>query len=115
MGDGNATLVGEWVKMPGITKHLKCIGTMRSTVTDKGRPVLLGNMSFTWRAPTIDFGPITFVLSVVKGNRYTEVSSPSISFNTFPVSSQFLLHFFSPLLSISSHPSSVFLLTPTPH
>ena len=29
--DGNATLVGEWVKMPGITKHLKCIGTMRST------------------------------------------------------------------------------------
>jgi len=84
--DGNATLVGEWVKMPGITKHLKCIGTMRSTVTDKGRPVLLGNMSFTWRAPTIDFGPITFVLSVVKGNRYTEVSSPSISFNTFPVS-----------------------------
>lgn len=74
--DGNATLVGEWVKMPGITKHLKCIGTMRSTwvlletweltncfvsqrVTDKGRPVLLGNMSFTWRAPTIDFGPIT--------------------------------------------------------
>ena len=57
-----------------------------------------------------------FVLSVVKGNRYTEVSSPSISFNTFPVSirgseidfffvpssSQFFLYFF----FISSHPSS---------
>ena len=70
--DGNATLVGEWRKFPGITKHLKCIGTRRSTwvrqfkqsrsdlcrVTDKGRPVLLGNMTFTWKAPTIDFGPI---------------------------------------------------------
>ena len=63
---------------------------------------------------------------MVKGNRYTEVSSPSISFNTFPVSirgseidfffvpisSQFLLYFFSLLLSISSHSYSVFLLTP---
>jgi len=84
--DGNATLVGEWKKMPGITKHLKCIGTRRSTVTDKGRPVLLGNMTFTWKAPTIDFGPIRFVLSVVKGNRYTEVSSSAITFNAFPVS-----------------------------
>ena len=54
----------------------------------------------------------------MKGNRYTEVSSPSISFNTFPVSirgseidfffvpisSQFLLNFFSI--------SSLILLTP---
>jgi len=84
--DGNATLVGEWKRMPGITKHLNCIGTRRSTVTDKGRPVLLGNMTFTWTAPTIDFGTISFVLSVVKGNRYTEVSSKPITFNAFPVS-----------------------------
>ena len=81
-------------------------------VTDKGRPVLLGNMTFTWTAPTIDFGTIrcllpvnnansssmkiclsankyilfSFVLSVVKGNRYTEVSSKPITFNAFPVS-----------------------------
>ena len=115
--------------MPGITKHLKCIGTQRSTwvnvqrfyeyckacrifiscrVTDKGRPVLLGNMTFTWTAPSSDYGPIrcllminsssnkcrqtwknilfSFVLSVVKGNRYTEVSSAQIPFNAFPVS-----------------------------
>jgi len=84
--DGNATLVGEWKKMPGITKHLMCIGTRRSTVTDKGRPVLLGNMTFTWTAPSSDYGPISFVLSVVKGNRYTEVSSAQIPFNAFPVS-----------------------------
>ena len=115
--------------MPGITKHLMCIGTRRSTwvnvqrfyeyckasrifiscrVTDKGRPVLLGNMTFTWTAPSSDYGPIrcllminsssnkcrqtwknilfSFVLSVVKGNRFTEVSSAQIPFNAFPVS-----------------------------
>merc|ERR1711974_22417 len=55
-------------------------------VTDKGRPVLLGNMTFTCKAPTIDFGPIKFVLSVVKGNHYTEISSSAITFNAFPVS-----------------------------
>lgn len=80
--DGNATLVGEWKKKPGITKHLKCIGTHRSTwvnvkrfyqyckasgifiswrVTDKGRPVLLGNMTFTWTAPSSDYGPIRYL------------------------------------------------------
>ena len=45
------------------------------------------------------------------GQRLTSFSSLFLLY-FFSISSLFLLYFFSPLLCISSHPSSVFLLTP---
>ena len=33
--DGNATLVGEWVRVPAISKHIHCLGRRRSAVSDK--------------------------------------------------------------------------------
>ena len=67
--DGNATLVGWFVTIPTITKDLHCLGKRKSSVTDKGRPVKLSNMTFTWRAPPTDYGQIKFVASVVKGKK----------------------------------------------
>ena len=76
-------------------------------MVDKGRPVRLGNLTFTWRAPPTDYGPIKFVASVVSGrqgylvsgngiryldmwsyagNEYAVVETEEITFNTFPVS-----------------------------
>ena len=65
--DGNATLVGWFETIPTITMFLHCLGKRKSTVADKGRPVQLGNMTFTWRSPPTDYGRIKFVASVVKG------------------------------------------------
>ena len=65
--DGNATLVGWFVTIPTIAMDLHCLGKRKSSVADKGRPVKLGNMTFTWRAPPTDYGPIKFVASIVKG------------------------------------------------
>ena len=56
--DGNATLVGWFVSLPSIAKDLHCLGKRKSSVVDKGRPIRLGNLTFTWRAPPTDYGPI---------------------------------------------------------
>ena len=55
-------------------------------MVDKGRPIRLGNQTFTWRAPPTDYGPIQFVASIVVGEEYTVVTSKEVTFNTFPVS-----------------------------
>ena len=47
----------------------------------------LGNLTFTWRAPTQDFGQIRFVASLVSGeNKYVRLETPPVTFNSFPVS-----------------------------
>jgi len=84
--DGNATLVGWFVTIPTIAMDLHCLGKRKSSVADKGRPVKLGNMTFTWRAPPTDYGPIKFVASIVQGNEYTVVETRPVTFNAFPVS-----------------------------
>lgn len=84
--DGNATLVGFWVAMPPISKYIKCIGKRKSSVVDKGRPVRLGNMTFTWQSPPTDYGQIKFIASIVKGDGYVTVQTKQIAFNPFPVS-----------------------------
>ena len=73
------------------------------SVVDKGRPIKLGNLTFTWRAPPTDYGAIRFVASIalgklfklgfypfdiilVLGNQYTVINSEEISFNNFPMS-----------------------------
>ena len=69
---------------------------------DKGRPIKLGNLTFTWRAPPTDYGAIRFVASIAlgersallksfimiheSGNQYNVIKSEEISFNNFPMS-----------------------------
>ena len=71
---------------------------------DKGRPIKLGNLTFTWRAPPTDYGAIRFVASIalgershlfllesfnmihLLGNQYNVIKSEEISFNNFPMS-----------------------------
>ena len=55
-------------------------------MVDKSRPIRLGNLTFTWRAPPTDYGPIKFVASIVSGDEYTVVETEEVTFNTFPVS-----------------------------
>ena len=73
-------------------------------MVDKGRPIKLGNLTFTWRAPPTDYGAIRFVASIalgerrpfqlsfalsmyhVSGNQYNVIKSEEISFNNFPMS-----------------------------
>ena len=55
-------------------------------MVDKGRPIKLGNLTFTWRAPPTDYGQIKFVASIVSGEEYTVVETEEVTFNTFPVS-----------------------------
>jgi len=43
-------------------------------------------MTFSWRAPPTDYGPIRFVASVVAGEEYHLINTEEISFNAFPVS-----------------------------
>jgi len=84
--DGNATLVGWFVTVPTIAKNLHCQDKRKSSVVDKGRPVKLGNMSFTWRAPAQNYGPIKFTASIVKNNEYMVIDTKMVTFNPFPVS-----------------------------
>ena len=46
----------------------------------------MSNLTFTWRAPSTDFGPIRFVASIALGNQYNVIWSEEISFNNFPMS-----------------------------
>ena len=89
--DGNATLVGWFVALPPIAMDLHCLGKRKSrwkihrpidkiiqasllytiSAVNKARPVKIGNLTFTWRAPPTDYGPLQFVASVVKGKLYS--------------------------------------------
>ena len=84
--DGNATLIGWFVSIPNICKDLHCYDKSKSSVVDKGRPIKLGNLTFTWRSPATDYGAIKFVASIVVGQEYHVIESSQISFNNFPVS-----------------------------
>ena len=84
--DGNATLIGWFVSIPNICKDLHCYDKSKSSVVDKGRPIKLGNLTFTWRSPATDYGAIKFVASIVVGQEYHVIESNQISFNNFPVS-----------------------------
>ena len=66
----NATLVGSFERIPSVAKYVNCFSKERSGVVDKGRPIRLSNMTFTWRAPSSDIGPIKFVASIVVGKIY---------------------------------------------
>ena len=65
--NGNASLVGSFEAIPSIAKFVNCFAMDRSSVADRGLPIRLSNMSFTWRAPPSDLGPIKFVASIVVG------------------------------------------------
>ena len=84
--DGNATLIGWFVSIPQICKDLHCYDKSKSSVVDKGRPIKLSNLTFTWRSPPTDYGAIKFVASIVVGQEYHVIESSQISFNNFPVS-----------------------------
>ena len=53
--------------LPSISKPLSCQDQLSSSLTDKGRPVLLQNMTFTWLSPSSDHGDIRFTASIAKG------------------------------------------------
>jgi len=59
--------VGSFERIPSVAKYVNCFSKERSSVVDKGRPIRLSNMTFTWRAPSTDIGPIKFVASIVVG------------------------------------------------
>jgi len=84
--DGNATLVGWFVALPSIAMDLHCLGKRKSSVVNRARPVKIGNLTFTWRAPPTDYGSIKFVASIVKGNSYAVIETKDKTFNGFPVS-----------------------------
>ena len=66
--DGNASLVGSFTSpLPSISKPLSCQDLPSSSLTDKGRPVLLQNLTFTWLSPSSDHGDIRFTASLAKG------------------------------------------------
>ena len=101
----NATHVGKFVKVPDIAKVIGCKGNNMAAATDKGdpeweletckfsnefslilgRPVLLGNLTFTWRAPARDEGSITIEASVVYNDAYVIVKSRPIKYKELPV------------------------------
>ena len=82
--DGNASLVGTFISpLPSISKSLSCLEEASSSVTDKGRPVQLGNLTFTWLSPPSDHGQIRFTLSLVKSKSHlTESKTSLISIQT---------------------------------
>jgi hypothetical protein len=59
-----------------------------AAVVDKGRPIKLGNLTFTWQAPMEDMGPIKIQASIAYNDAYVLVESKEIKFNKFPVSEQ---------------------------
>ncbi len=61
-------------------------------MVDKGRPVRLGNMSFTWEAPSEDMGDIKVVASIAYRDAYVVVESDEIRFNNYPVRDRYKLN-----------------------
>ena len=69
--DGNATLVGSFLSpLPGIAESLACLRRRDSSVTDRGRPVQLRDLTFDWLSPNQDFGQIRFIASLVSSKKY---------------------------------------------
>ena len=78
--DGNASLVGSFMSpLPSISKPLSCQDLPSSSLTDKGRPVLLHNLTFTWLSPSSDHGDIRFTASIAKGESDSPPSLLSLS------------------------------------
>ena len=48
-------------------KKVSIIISTAVSAVNKARPVRIGNLTFTWKAPPTDYGPIQFVASIVKG------------------------------------------------
>ena len=73
--DGNTSLVGSWCEMPSIAAVVACPGQGEhgSTVADRGRPVQLHNLTFTWRSPPADHGDIRFTASLVTSKHSTQL------------------------------------------
>ena len=59
-----------------------------------GRPILLGNLTFVWRAPSTDVGALTIEASVVYNDAYVTLRSRSFGFNNFPVGKMFTVPVF---------------------
>jgi len=94
---GNVTQVGKWTQTPAIAKTLSCNDDEDSmtAVVDKGRPIKIGNMTFTWQSPGEDVGPIRIVGSVVYKNAYVNIYARggsgtgingNIPYKSFPMS-----------------------------
>lgn len=84
--DGNATYVGMWTKLPGIAKTIRCLNEYRAAVVDKGRPIKLGNLTFTWKAPSKDMGKIRILASIGFDDVYVPITTREIGYHTFPIS-----------------------------
>lgn len=82
--DGNTSHVGSWVDIPSIGAIIRCGQNPRAAVVDKGRPVRLGNLTFTWKAPEVDVGPIQFQTSIAVNDAYVTIASEPLTFNIFP-------------------------------
>ena len=77
--DGNASLVGTFMSpLPSISKSLSCLDQPGSSVTDKGRPVQLRNLTFTWLSPSSDHGQIRFTLSLVRSKSQSQPNRTSL-------------------------------------
>jgi len=84
--DGNITRVGKWVDIPDIAAALRCGKSKLGAVVDKGRPVKLGNMTFSWEAPAMDEGPIQIKASISYNDQYVMIESPELDYSKFPLS-----------------------------
>ncbi|TRY74670.1 hypothetical protein TCAL_11927, partial [Tigriopus californicus] len=82
--DGNTSHVGSWVDIPSIGAIIRCRQNPRAAVVDKGRPLKLGNLTFTWKAPEADVGPIQFQTSIALNDAYVTIASEPLTFNNFP-------------------------------
>jgi len=55
---------------------------------DKGRPIRLSNLTFTWRAPDREVGPLVVRASVAYNDAYVTFSSKVFDYKPFPVSTE---------------------------
>jgi hypothetical protein len=46
-----------------------------------GRPIELGNLTFTWKAPAYDSGPVRIIASIVYNDAYVIVNSRQVFCN----------------------------------
>ncbi len=82
----NVTYAGSWVAVPGMAKVVRCGRNRLAAAVDKGRPIRLSNLTFTWRAPSSDVGELEARASVAYGGAYVSVVSRPFSYKRFPVS-----------------------------
>ena len=58
---GGVGLVGQFRYLPSTFMHLPCFDIPYATVVDRGQPIQLRNISFTWTAPDTEAGDIRFM------------------------------------------------------